>query len=127
MNSHLVITVAPRETSIAYVVDGHSIVSHAHPVGLKHIEIEGMNKEAASKFIDGVMYTLEFISLHDRIPTHFTLVTPAHATWLGEALESASYTQFYTDGAPVSVTLKGIQDVPLSYARHSQTILSFKV
>lgn len=127
MNPHLKIIVGDRESHIKYMVDEHEIVSHIHPVGLKLIELEGMNQIAASKFLDGLMYTLEFVSLHDRIPTDFRLVTPRYATWIGEAIENASYAQFYTNGAPISVTLEGTHDPSLGYARHTQTIFSFKV
>ncbi len=126
MNNHLVIRVGDRETKVEYVVDDHALVSHVHPFGLRHIEAEGMNTVAGSKFVDGIMYTLEFVSLHDRVPTHFKLITPRYASWIGEAIERASYTQFYTKGAPVSVTLIGT-DPSLGYARHTQTIFSFKV
>lgn len=125
--SFLSIAVGDTSTLINYIVDGHILVSHVHPVGYKHIEGEGMNQVARSKFIDGVLYVLEFISLHDRIPVEFMLIAPRYATWIGETLEQTSYTQFYTNGVPINVTLEGIRDVPLSYARHSQTIHSFKV
>ena len=129
MNPKAFLSVAVGDTStlINYIVDGHILVSHVHGIGYKHIEAEGMNVIAASKFMDGILYALEFISLHDRIPTSFTLIAPRYSTWIGETIEGTSYTQFYTGGAPISVTLEGIQDVPLSYARHSQTIHSFKV
>lgn len=127
MNPHLVIKVGDRETVIEYVIGNRPLVSHVHPIGLKHIEAEGMNIVAGSKLTDGILYALEFVSLHDRIPTDFRLITPRYATWIGEAIERASYTQFYTDGAPVSVTLEGTHDPSLGYARHTQTILSFKV
>jgi hypothetical protein len=126
-NTFLSVAVGDTSTLVNYLVDGHVLVSHIHPVGYKHIEAEGMNVIAQSKFMDGILYTLEFISLHDRIPTQVKLIAPRYATWIGETIEGASYTQFYTSGAPISVTLEGIQDVPLSYARHSQTIHSFKV
>ncbi len=125
--SFLSIAVGDTSTLINYIVDGHILVSHVHPVGYKHIEAEGMSVIAGSKFVDGVLYTLEFISLHDRIPTQFKLIAPRYATWIGETVEGISYTQFFTGGVPISVTLEGIKDVPLSYARHSQTIHSFKV
>lgn len=124
---YLSIIVADTSTLIHYMVGAQVVVSHTHAIGYKHIEAEGMNIIAGSKFLDGILYTLEFISLHDRIPTDFRLVSPRYATWIGETIENGSYTQFYTDGAPVSVTLEGIQQVPLSYARHSQTIHSFKL
>lgn len=127
MNPYLSIAVGDSSTLINYVVDGHVLVSHTHPVGFKHIEADGMNQIASSKLLDGILYALEFISLHDRIPTDFRLITPRYATWIGETLENGSYTQFYTDGIPVSVTLEGITSAPLSYARHSQTIQSFKI
>ena len=126
-NAFLSIAVGDTSTLINYIVGGHILVSHVHPIGYKHIEAEGMNIIAGSKFMDGILYTLEFISLHDRIPTQFKLIAPRYGTWIGETLEIASYTQFFTYGAPISVTLEGIEDVPLSYARHSQTIHSFKV
>ncbi len=125
--SFLSIAVGDTSTLINYLVDGHIVVSHVHPVGYKHIEAEGMNVVAGSKLMDGILYALEFISLHDRIPTDFRLISKRYHTWVGETIENASYTQFYTNGVPISVTLEGIQDVPLSYARHSQTIHSFKV
>jgi hypothetical protein len=123
----LSVIVGDTSTLIHYMADGEIIVSHTHPIGYKQIEAEGMNVIAASKFIDGILYTLEFISLHDRIPTDFRLVSPRYSTWIGEVIENNSYTQFFTDGAPVNVTLEGTQQVPLSYARHSQTIHSFKL
>lgn len=123
----LSVAVGDTSTLINYIVDGYIIVSHVHQVGYKHIEAEGMNVVAGSKLLDGVLYALEFISLRDRIPTDIRLIAPRYATWIGETLENASYSQFFTHGVPVSVTLEGIQDVPLSYARHSQTIHSFKV
>jgi hypothetical protein len=124
---HLSVSVGDTSTLISYIVDGHVLVSHTHGIGYKHIEADGMNLVAGSKFLDGILYTLEFISLYDRIPTDVRLLSPRYSTWIGETIENASYTQFYTNGAPVSVTLEGITDVPLSYARHSQTIHSFKL
>ena len=127
MNPYLSISISDSSTLINYVVDGDVIVSHTHPIGYRHIEAEGMNKIASSKLIDGILYALEFISLHDRIPTDFRLIAPRYATWVGDAIECASYTQFYTEGAPISVTLESTQHTSLPYARHSQTIHSFKI
>ena len=125
--SFLSVAVGDTSTLINYIVDGHIIVSHVHQIGYKHIEADGMSVMAGSKFMDGILYALEFVSLHDRIPTQVKLIAPRYATWIGETIEGTSYTQFFTDGAPISVTMEGIRDVPLSYARHSQTIHSFKV
>ncbi len=127
MNPFLSISVGDTATLINYVADGQVIVSHTHPIGYKHIEAEGMNVIAGSKLLDGILYTLEFISLHDRVPTDFRLIAPRYATWIGETIENGSYTQFYTNGAPISVTLEGIHEAPINYARHTQTIHSFKV
>ena len=127
MNPYLSVAVGDTSTLINYVADGGVIVSLTHPVGYKHIEGLGMNREAASKLRDGILYTLEFISLHDRIPTDIRLIAPRYATWIGDVIRNTSYTQFYTNAIPVNVTLEGTKDVPLSYARHSQTIQSFKV
>lgn len=127
MNPYLSISVSDSATLINYIFEDKVIVSHIHPIGYRHIEAEGMNVIAGSKFLDGILYTLEFISLHDKIPTDFRLIAPRFTTWLGETIEGASYTQFYTNGIPVSVTLEGTKNTPFSYARHSQTIQSFKV
>ena len=127
MKPFLKIIVGDTSTTINYNHGDQIIVSHKHPVGYKHIEAEGMSLIAGSKFIDGILYTHEFISLHDRIPTDFRLVSPRYVTWISEVIENNSYTQFFTDGVPVNVTLENITDVPLSYARHSQTIHSFKL
>ena len=129
MNQEAFLSIAVGDTStlINYIVDGHVLVSHVHHIGYKNIEADEMNVIAGSKFMDGIIYALEFISLHDRIPTQFKLIAPRYSTWIGEIIEGTSYTQFFTGGVPISVTLEGIEDVPLSYARHSQTIHSFKV
>lgn len=127
MNPFLVIKVGDRETLIEYAIGEHRLVSHVHPYGLKDIEAQGMDQIASSKLQDGITYALEFISLHDRIPTQFKLITPRYATWIGEAIERGSYAQFFTGGVPVNVTLEGTYDPSISYARHTQTILSFKV
>ena len=124
---HLTITVGDISTVINYMNGEEILVVHTHPYGYKNIEAEGMSLIAGSKFIDGILYTLEFISLYDRIPTDFRLTSPRYSTWIGETIENCSYTQFYTGRAPISVTLENITDVPLSYARHSQTIHSFKL
>ncbi|MFA6608641.1 MAG: hypothetical protein WCT07_01920 [Candidatus Paceibacterota bacterium] len=127
MNPYLSISVGDTATLINYIADGQVIVSHTHPIGYKHIEAEGMNVIAGSKLLDGILYVLEFISLQDRVPTDFRLIAPRYATWIGETIENASYTQFYTNGVNVGVTLEGTQEQPFSYARHSQTIHSFKI
>lgn len=127
MNPHLKIVIGDRETHIKYVVDGQPLVTHAHPYGLRHIESDGMDAIAGSKLVDGIVYSLEFISLHDRIPTDFRLITPQYGTWIGETIENASYAQFFTRGAPVRVTLEGTHDPSIPYAGHTQTIFSFKV
>jgi hypothetical protein len=125
--SFVAIAVGDTETVLEYVVDGNSIVSHSHPVGYRHIEADGMNAIARSKFLDGLLYVLEFISLHDRIPTEFKVSSPRYSIWIGETLEKYPYTQFYTKGLPISVTLEDTLDVPRSYARHSKTLQSFKI
>ena len=127
MNPYLSISVGDTATLINYISDGQIVVSHTHPIGYKHIEADGMNIIAGSKFVDGVNYVLEFISLHDRIPTDFKLIAPRYATWISGVIENNSYTQFYTNGAKVGVTLEGKKEQHFSYARHSQTIHSFKV
>ena len=127
MDRYVKIVVGDTETYLEYVVNDHPLVSHTHPIGLKHIESEGMKQSAGSSFLEGLVYLLEFVSLYDRIPTDFRLITPRHAIWLGNLIEKTSYAQFFTNGMPVRVTLLDTYDPSLPYARHSQTIFSFKV
>jgi hypothetical protein len=124
---YLSISVTDTSTLIHYIVDGEVVVAHTHDVGLKQVEADGLSKVAASRLIDGVLYTLEFISLHDRIPTDFHLVTSRYGSWLSDVLESASYTQFFTDGKPVRVTIGSIKGPSRNYARHTKTVFSFKI
>lgn len=127
MSSHLAISVQDLSTLIHYVVDNEVVVSHTHDIGLKHIEAEGLGTIAGSKLLDGVLYTLEFVSLRDRIPTEFRVIAPRHATWIIQTLRSGSYTQFFTDGVPLHVTLEHTTGPSRNYARHTKTVFSFKV
>lgn len=127
MSSHLLITINDIETNISYCVDGKDLISHTHNIGLAHLEREGLNKIVTSKFTDGIIYALEYISLYERIPTEFKLVTPRYATWLKGVLEEESYAQFYTGGLPVRVTIQSSDNASFSYARHKKAIFSFKV
>lgn len=124
---YLSIAVGETSTVINYIVDGEYVVSHTHRLGYKNLEADGMNVIAGSKFVDGILYTLEFISLYDRIPTDFRISSQRYVRWIGKVIEDTSYTQFYTGGSPINVTLENVTDSPLSYARHSQTIQSFKL
>jgi hypothetical protein len=123
----LEIIVGDEDTTVQYVTENKVLVSHTHPVGYRIIEADGMNAIARSKFLDGVLYMLEFISLNDRIPTEFKVISPRYSIWIGDTLEKYPYTQFYTNNLPISVTLEGTLDHPRSYARHSKTLQSFKV
>jgi hypothetical protein len=127
MSSHLRISMSDMVTMISYVVDGKAIVAHTHDVGLQQLEADGLGTLASSRLMDGVLYTLEFISLYDRIPTDFKLETNRYATWITGVLEKGSYTQFYTSGKPVRVTLESTKGPSITYARHTKTLLSFKV
>lgn len=127
MKPYLSISVGDTATLINYISDGEVVVSHTHPMGYTHIEAEGMNKVAAGKLLEGIVYTLEFVSLYDRIPVSFRLIAPRYTTWIRDAVEKNSYSQFYTKGSPISVTLEGIPQGPLLHARYPKTIFSFKV
>lgn len=127
MSPHLLITINDIETNISYRIDNKDVINHTHNIGLAHLEREGLNKVVTSKFIDGVMYALEYVSLYERIPVDFRLVTPRYATWLKGVLEDQSYAQFYTNGLPVRVTITSSNNTSFNYARHKKAIFSFKV
>ncbi len=126
-STHLSISISDMATFISYVVDGKAVVAHTHDVGFKQLEADGLGIIAASKLLDGVIYALEFVSLHDRIPTEFHLEANRYATWVTSVLEGASYTQFYTEGNPVRVTIDNIRTPSTNYARHTKTVFSFKI
>lgn len=141
MSTHLGVTVTESATHIQYICDGEVILSHTHPFGLQHAEAYGLNKIAASSIRDGVLFALEHISLYDRIPTEIRLLAPMHAPWLQSVLVGYDYAQFYMGGVPMRVTLldkkelfahhqEQVDSSSLSshpYARHSKTVLSFKI
>ncbi len=127
MSRFLSISVGDQSTHMYYVVDNEVIVAHTHPHGIRHMEAEGLGRIAGSKLLDGVQYLLEFISLHDRIPTDIRLLTPRYQTWLHGVIQNASYTQFFTDGVAPHVTLENSKDLTHRYAGHTKTILSFKI
>lgn len=121
------ISVHDDHVALEYVVENNVLVSHKHTFGIKHLESHALSKEAVSKFLDGILYILEYISLYDRIPTEFILVTPRYGAWLKGAIEDHSYSQFYTGGIAPRVTIESNKDTSFTYARHKKAILSFKV
>ena len=126
---HLKILVTDDSLSLQYIVSDEVLLSHDHNFGIKHLESHALSKQATGKFLDNVIYTLEFISLHDRIPTDFRLTTHRYASWLKNVIENNSYAQFFTNEIPVRVTLENNQDNLLNnnYAGHKKATLSFKV
>ena len=126
---HLKILVTDDSLSLQYIVSDEVLVSHNHNFGIKHLDSHALSKQATGKFLDSIIYTLEFISLYDKIPTDFCLTTPRYGTWLKNAIENNSYAQFFTDGIPVRVTLENNKDNLISnnYAGHKKAIFSFKV
>ena len=96
---------------VEYVYSGNVIANHKHEYGIKHLEREALSPIAFSKFIDGVIYMLEHISLYERIPTDFRLSTPRYATLLKNKLENESYSQFFTNGIPICVTINENKDI----------------
>ncbi len=127
MPHYLLIEVDDSKTNLKYVVDENVLATHSHDFGLKHLESHAMSKIASSKFLDGVFYILEYISLYERIPTEFVLCSPRYSSWIKNLIEEASYTQFYTNKIPVCVKIDGNREASSNYARHKKTTFSFKV
>jgi hypothetical protein len=131
MKNYLSISIGEDSTLLQYVDQDEVVLTNTHAVGLKHLEAQGLSKLVASSFLDGIYFTLEHISLYDRIPTEFRLITPRYSTWVTSLLENEPYAQFFTNATPVRVTLErikgGLPNSSLPYAGHSKTILSFKV
>ncbi len=121
------IIVRDDHTLIEYVCGENVIVEHRHDFGIKHLEKETLSKIAFSKFIDGILYVLEHISLYERIPTDFRLTTPRYVTLLKDKIEKESYTQFFTNNVPIRVTINDNKDILLNYAGHKKISFNFKV
>lgn len=126
-DEHLSIQILDDNTLFDYIISDEKIFSYNHPVGMKHIEAHALNNIAESKLVDGVLHIMSQISLYERIPTTLKVSAYKYTPWFKKVFENISYAQFYTDGKTVRVILNDINQVPQSYARHTQTIQSFKI
>ena len=111
----------------SYVSDGEVMLRYSYPYGLKFLDGCALGKSAVSS-IDNVIVTLfEQISLFDRIPVLIKIESVRHKEWLRKSVQGLSYTQFYTEGKPMRVNIIDTIRSSPSYARHSQTLQSFKI
>ncbi|MDQ5962650.1 MAG: hypothetical protein QG653_457 [Patescibacteria group bacterium] len=132
MGTYLSVSIGDTSTLLQYVSDNEVVLTHVHPVGIKHIDAYGLGDQAASSVLDGILFALEHVSLYDRIPTEFRIIAPRYATWVKTVVEKYPYAQFYTGSVPVRATIEHIQgqikeDPSLKHAGHSQTIFTFKI
>lgn len=127
MSHYLKIFVTDENVFIQYTADEEVVMSRIHNFGIKHLESQALNAKATAKFLDSIMHALELISLYERIPTDFRLITPRYATWLKSAIENYHYSQFFTDGVSVRVTLEDNKDNLFDYAGHKKAKFSFKI
>jgi len=102
------------------------MLRYEHPYGHRYLESQALGASALSSIDNALVSLFEQVSLYDRIPTTIHIETSRNREWLKNVIESRSYTQFFTFGKPFCVTLLDTGSSP-SYARHSQTLQSFKI
>lgn len=123
---YLEVILFDEHTLIKYISEGEVLLERKHPIGLTYIEANNMRPRAAAQFFDGILYTLELISLYDRIPESIHVATLRHGPWFKHLLEHESYAQYYLPSKHVSVILLDTAHSP-HYARHTKTFQAFKV
>ena len=154
LKKYLDITVLPDKTLIKYWNDDVLSFTHEHPVGISHLEKELVSEIVMSDWINGLIHTLNTISLTDRVPTFIYLTTEKYGNVFERYIKNKNtYSQFYLEnnnyGKGVHVIIKKINYTNINslsgdfnssknlkensnnksktYERYTKTISQFKV
>jgi hypothetical protein len=126
MTTYALLSFSDNQVVASYISDEETMLSYTHPYGHLQLEAQALGKSSVSMIDSALVSLFEQVSLYDRIPKHIHILSTRNREWLKKVIESRSYTQFYTDGTPFCVTLLDTNGTS-SYARHSQTLQSFKI
>ncbi len=125
MSSLLVLHITDASYTILYREDGETLLETKKNYGLAKLEDFKMRERASYLLLDPLLYTLEKISLYERIPTTLHVIAVKHGPWIKHILEMYPYTQFYTGEKKMSVILERVQNT--LYAGHTKETLKLKI
>ena len=125
MNSLLLITLTDESYIVDYREDGESLLVTKKKYGLLKLEDFKLRERAGYLLLDPLIYTLEKISLYERIPTTVHVITERHGPWIKHIIKEYPYTQFYTGGKKMSVTLGQARNN--LYAGHTKETFKYKI
>lgn len=112
---------------VSYFSHGEEMLRIPFKYGYKFLDATALGVSTSSAVSTALTTLFESVSLYDRIPHHVKIESFRHREWLKRTIESISYTQFYSKHKSLRVTLVETKEVSSSYARHSQTLQSFKI
>ncbi len=148
IEKYLEIIVEDDKTSVKYCNNDNICFFYEYPIGLRVITNELVSEIIISDWINGVIHSLNNISLTDRVPTFIYLSTPIYGSVLQKKLkDKETYSQFYLEntniGRGIHVILRKIdynlfssnlsskqdklEDENQSYERYTKTISQFKI
>jgi hypothetical protein len=126
-DSHAYLVFSDDDLVVSYISHGEEMIRIPFKYGYKFLEASALGVSTRSAIATSLATLFESVSLYDRVPQHIKVESFRHREWLKRTIESLSYTQFYTKGKSLRVTLVETKEVSSSYARHSQTLQSFKI
>ena len=112
---------------VSYMSLGEPMLRMTFDYGYKFLDASSLGVHSASAISTALATLFESVSLYDRVPHHIKVESIRHREWIKRTVESLSYTQFYNGELPLRVTLVDNKEASPSYARHSQTLQSFKI
>ncbi len=125
MASVLILTIDENSYTITYKEEGDVLLTTQKKYGYLKLEDFKLRERASYLLLDPLLFTLEKISLYERIPTTLHVFTEKHGAWIKHILEMYPYTQFYTGGKKMSVTLGQARNN--LYAGHTKKTFKFKI
>jgi len=97
-DKYLDIKVLLEKTIINYFIDNTLSFNHEYNIGTQKIDEENVSDVVLSDWVNGLLYTLNYISLYDRVPNYIYLNSKKHSLSLTKRVTTAeTYSQFYLD------------------------------
>jgi hypothetical protein len=127
IGNHLYLVFSENDLCVSYISQGEEMLRYTFPYGYLFLESKGLGPFAISSLESAVISVLEQVSLYDRVPKAYLVHSYYHKAWIKGLLESLSYAQFFTPEKEVHVTLLDTRATKPAYARHQETLQSFKV
>lgn len=126
-DSHAYLQFSDEDLVVSYISNGEPMLRMSFKYGYKFLDASLLGVTTTSAISTAIATLFESVSLYDRVPHHVKVESIRHKEWLKRTIESLSYTQFYNGELPLRVTLVDNKEASSSYARHSQTLQSFKI